>query len=725
MNQKNFEDEMNENIIAKLRETFKEEAYELLSELEAALLELEKAPYKGETVQRVFRALHTIKGSGATCEFRDIAAFAHELETIFDLVRKGKLCVTGEVVDIALRAQNLLKSMFDAYYHGGSADEAQVMELVDSFNKLLPATGGRETAFSAGPIGGKSNLPLILPAATAARGNSVTYRIRFRPGPKLFSGGTDPLILLNELRRLGSCKIVAQTDAIPCLDDYKADECYTYWDVILMTNHGIDEIKDIFIFVKDDSEITIDAIGEEGGPEDQAVNKTLGDILLERGDLTPEDLQDVLKERKPIGEMLVEKGVVSSDKVRSALVEQQHVQKMWEKRQRAEFISSIRVSTVKLDSLVNLVGELVTVQARLSQTACTHGITEFTSIAEEVERLTAALRDNTMSMRMLPIGTTFSKFKRVVRDLSRALGKSVDLYTEGVDTELDKTVIEKLNDPLVHIIRNCIDHGIETREVRKAAGKPEAGKVCLSAGQSGTHVLIRISDDGAGIDEDAVRLKALEMGLLREDEERAPKELFSLILAPGFSTSQKVTSVSGRGVGMDVVKRAIEALRGSVEISSLKGAGTTITLKLPLTLAIIEGLLVRIGEEHFIIPLSVVEECVELKRGDIAKTHGRNLICLRDKIVPYIRLRERFHIEGYIPLIEQVVVTEDEGRTVGFVVDSVIGEHQTVIKSLSRVYRNAEGISGATILGNGTVALILDVPKLLSSIELEENVVRA
>jgi len=718
--EKNFEDESNENIIAKLREAFKEEAYELLSEFEAALLELEKAPRNGETVERVFRALHTIKGSGATCEFRDIAAFAHELETVFDLVRKGKLGVTAEVVDLALRAQNLLKSMFDAYYYNGSVDEAQARNLVDSFNKLLPAIGIRETTSSAGPIERKSSFPLISAASTGKSGSSVTYRIRFCPEPNLFSGGTNPLSLFNELRRLGTCKIVAQTDAIPYLDDYKPDECYTYWDVILMTKHGIDAIKDVFIFVKDGSELTVDAIGEEGCMDDQAVYKRLGDILLERGDLTTTDLQEVLKGKKLIGEMLVEKGVVSSGKVQSALVEQQQVKEMREKHQVAELISSIRVSIVKLDSLVNLVGELVTVQARLSQTAFSQGNAEYMSIAEDVERLTAELRDNTMSMRMLPIGTTFSKFKRVVRDLSAELGKEIDLSTEGAETELDKTVIERLSDPLVHLIRNCIDHGIETPEVRQSAGKARRGTISLSAYHSGAHVYIKISDDGAGLDKEAICAKALEHGLIREVSELSDKEIFGLIFTPGFSTARKVTTVSGRGVGLDVVKQAIDALGGDIEITCEQGIGTIITLKLPLTLAIIDGFLTKIGAERYIFPLTLVNECVELTSKLATESHGRNLINIRGHMVPYVRLREHFHIDGEPPPIEQIVITQVETERVGFVVDRIVGGHQTVIKNLGKFYREVDGVSGATILGDGTVALILDVPKLVRIAELKE-----
>jgi two-component system chemotaxis sensor kinase CheA len=307
-----------------------------------------------------------------------------------------------------------------------------------------------------------------------------------------------------------------------------------------------------------------------------------------------------------------------------------------------------------------------------------------------------------------------------VRDLSKELGKEIELTTEGAETELDKTVIEKLNDPMVHLIRNCIDHGVETPDFRSNIGKPAQGMIHLSAKHSGAYVLIEIVDDGAGLDADVIRSKAVEKGMIVPDAELTEKEIYSLILAPGFSTAKTVTNVSGRGVGMDVVKRAIDNLRGSIGITSQKGIGTTITLRLPLTLAIIEGLLVQIGKEYFVLPLSVVEECVELTREDIANAHGRHLANVRGQIVPYISLREQFAINGKKPEIEQIVIVGVEGHRVGFVIDNVIGEHQTVIKTLGRVYKDIEGISGATILGDGTVALILDIQKLVQIAEREE-----
>jgi two-component system chemotaxis sensor kinase CheA len=340
-------------------------------------------------------------------------------------------------------------------------------------------------------------------------------------------------------------------------------------------------------------------------------------------------------------------------------------------------------------------------------------IPELRSIAEHVDRLTAELRDSTMSIRMLPIGTTFSKFNRLVRDLSSELGKEVILTIDGAETELDKTVIERIHDPLVHLIRNSIDHGIESPGVRASNGKPRQGTVHLSAIHSGANVLISIEDDGAGLNKEAIRKKAVENGLISPDVELSEKEVFGLIFAPGFSTAGKVTNVSGRGVGMDVVKSGVEALRGAIDIASREGAGTTITLKLPLTLAIVDGLLVKIADANFVLPLSIVEECVELTNGGGAAGHGRQVTFIRGEIVPYIRLRERFSIDGPAPPIEQIVVTETMGGRIGFVVDKVIGQHQTVIKNMGKIYRNVKGVSGATILGDGTVALIVDVPQIV------------
>lgn len=701
------------------KDTFKEEAYELLAELETSLLELEENPGDTDVIGRVFRAMHTIKGSGAMFGFDNISSFTHEVETVFDLVRNGKVKVTKPLIDLTLSARDHILTVLDAGDVVSAEGQTRAAGIIAALRSMAPAKEEQGSAAQAGT-----------PTAAASAAGSgpkgpeqlITYRIVFRPPSDILEKGTNPLYLLDDLRQMGDCRIVAHTTAVPQLTEICSEACYTNWDIILTTGKGVDAIRDVFIFVADEAQVTIDVIDDGGMLDNEAGYKKLGEILIEKGDLKPEDLRRILDEQKKLGEMLVDAGVVDPDRVAAALAEQEHIKEVREKRQVSEpGGSSVRVPSEKLDILVDLVGEMVTIQSLLSQAAAEEENPRFQLIAEEVERLTVELRNNTMSIRMLPIGSTFSKLKRLVRDLSRELGKEIELTTEGAETELDKTVIEKLNDPLVHLIRNSIDHGIEYPEGRKAAGKPAQGTVHLSAVHSGAHVLIRIKDDGAGLDPRIIRAKGIEKGLISAEAELTERELFALILAPGFSTAKQVTSVSGRGVGMDVVKRSIDALRGAIDISSTRGIGTTITLKLPLTLAIIEGLLVKIGEEAFVVPLSVVEECIELTPEDRAHANGRHVSNVRGRIVPYIRLREQFRISGEEQEIEQIVIVEAEGSRIGFVVDKVIGEHQTVIKTLGGIYKDVNGVSGATILGDGTVALILDVPHLVQAATLEEQ----
>jgi two-component system, chemotaxis family, sensor kinase CheA len=693
------------------RETYKEEARELLADLEVSLLELEENPEDKELVGRIFRAMHTIKGSGAMFGFDDIAAFTHEIETVFDQVRDGKIAVNKKLIDLTLQARDYIRKMVEE--EGKDEDMGDLM--IELFRALMPC----ERASSGHSSMHVESKPASYKQQDRKKHQNKIYRIRFRPNREIFLTGTNPILLLDEIRNLGECHVLARTDAVPVLQDLDAEKCYTYWDIILKTSVEINSIKDVFIFVEDDCDLAIDEIETHDGVEKEY--KKLGEILVEKGDLAIEDLQKILASRKYIGEMLAESGSVEQAAVESALVEQREVRRLRKEKNEIESASSIRVSAEKLDILVDLVGELVTVQASLSQKASFRDDSELATIAEEVERLTADLRDNTMNIRMLPIGTTFSKFKRLVRDLSNELGKEVNLTTEGGETELDKTVIERLNDPLVHIIRNSIDHGIETPEIRAAAGKPEKGTICLAARHSGANVLIEISDDGKGLDSEGIRSKAIKKGLIGPDEEMSENELFSLIFIPGFSTVTEVTDVSGRGVGMDVVKRSIELLRGSIKIASEKGRGTRMTLKLPLTLAIIDGLLVEIGHENFVIPLSAVEECIELNDDDVAGSDGRHIVNVRGEMVPYIILRDLFKFGGESPDIEQIAIAEVNGGRVGLLVDRVIGEHQTVIKNIGKVYRDANEFSGATILANGTVALILDVHRILETAEQEER----
>ncbi|MBF0147015.1 MAG: chemotaxis protein CheA [Magnetococcales bacterium] len=689
---------------------FTEEAYELLSELEASLLELEESPGDQELIGRVFRAMHTIKGSGAMFGFDEVAEFTHEVETVFDMARNRTISVTKPLIDLTLAARDQIRSMLDAAAGGEPASKENAQKIIQGLRALLPGANS-ETKDGASAANSKR------PPAQASENEPHVYRIRIKPSPDLFANGTNPLLLLSELRNLGEdFQVIAQYDKLPTLENLDPERCYTTWEAFLTTKQSENAIRDIFIFVEDQCELNIRLLDREEvlGSDVQK----LGNILVQRGDIPEEALEKALK---PIGDRLVESGVVSPSQVKAALAEQNAIKSKRDKKVQAESATSVRVPSEKLDGLVDLVGELVTVQARLNQTASTRQDHDLQLIAEEVERLTGELRDNTMSIRMLAIGTTFNKFKRLVRDLSTELGKKIELTTEGAETELDKTVIDQLNDPLVHIIRNSIDHGIETPEVRIAKGKNPEGLIHLSAIHSGANVLIRVEDDGKGLDPDALVRKAIEKGQIPPDAQLTDKEAYQLIFGAGFSMAEKITNVSGRGVGMDVVRKSIDALRGSIDIVSELGKGTIITLKLPLTLAIIEGLLVRVADELFVLPLAAVEECVELSRQDVTNAHDRHVINVRDEIVPYIRIRDRFGIEGESPEIEQIVISDVDSKRTGFVVDSVIGQHQTVIKSLGKNFEHSEEFSGATILGDGTVALILDLSKMVRYVEVEEE----
>jgi len=694
------------------RQAFQEEASDLLAELENALLELEEQPRNPDLIDRVFRAMHTIKGSGAMFGFDDIAGFTHDVETVFDQVRNGNLKITRELLDLTLASRDHIAYLLQCSETGDEIDLEQGREITAALRALLPD----ELKDGAGKAGDAR-----VSEEDEEESELLTWRIRFKPQPEFFHFGNNPLNFLEDLDELGTSKAFPHFEDIPALEDIDPESSYAWWDMLLTTRKSREDIKDVFLFVEDECELQLAVIdrgqGLEGDEEEEY--KKLGEILVERGDISADELRRVLEERKRIGNILAESGVVSPEKVEAALEEQRTVRQIREQRTpkarpQEPQVSSIRVGADKLDYLVDLVGELVIVQAQITQKVAQFHDSQLTALAEELERLSDELRDSTLNIRMLPIGTTFSKFRRLVRDLSAELGKEIELQTKGAETELDKTVIERLGDPLVHLLRNSIDHGVETPAVRKQAGKDPVGHILLVAEHSGGEVIIQIADDGKGIDEEAVRRKAIERGIMAPDQELSRQELLMQIFMPGFSTAEKVSNVSGRGVGMDVVKRSIDELRGSVSVKSEKGQGTTITIKLPLTLAIIEGLQVVVGDEYFVMPLSMVEECVELVRSEHRDTNEQ-IVNLRGEIVPYIRLGEWFEVPGERPSIEQIVVVRVAGNRVGIVVDNVIGEHQTVIKSLGKLYKNVPGISGATIKGDGTMALILDVPQLILS----------
>jgi two-component system, chemotaxis family, sensor kinase CheA len=653
--------------VKKYRQAFQEEAREILVDLEATLLQLNEDRSNSEVVGQAFRGLHTIKGSGAMFGFDDIAAFTHNIENAYDEVRNGRLRVTSALVDISLSALDHIKAMLGEASGLGIADVENGIAIQ---NKLRTLTGSVSAVATPTQVE-----QCIEPPSEVATNQG--WRIRFVPGPDLMFNGTDPFRLLDELRELGPLLVQADLSFIPVLEDLAPQRCYVVWNLVLTTTAPVEAIKEVFIFVEDNCELSIEAAGLV-----PTVEKALAPIV--------QPTEFVLEPEAP-------KFMRRADDAPAGA-------------------SNIRVPTAKLDQFVDLVGELVTVQARLAQIASRLEDPDVEAVSEEIERLTGALRENSMSIRMLPVRATFERFRRLVHDLARELHKDVELTIEGADTELDKTVIDQLNDPLMHLIRNSMDHGIESPEARIAAGKPATAHIHLSARHSGASVLIGVSDDGRGIDTAAVRQRGIERGLIAADAQIPEAEIFALIFEAGFSTAQQVTNLSGRGVGMDVVRRRIEGLRGSIEIASQQGSGTGVTLRLPLTLAIIDGLLVRVGDAFFVLPLANSLECIELTQQDIVNANGKHVAHVRGEIIPYIRLREYFDIRTERPEREQIMIAEAKDGRYGFVVDEVLGDHQTVIKNLGRLYRNVQFVSGATILGNGDLALILDPSRIVEEV---------
>lgn len=651
-------------------ETFRQEARDLLEALEQALLDLSEDHGDRELVDTAFRALHTLKGSGSMSGFDEVAAFVHDFETAFDRVRKGLAPISDALVRIALNAKDHVQLLIaEPGVHAAAG-----MPILAALHALVAENG-----VAAPPPG---DAAMARPAKTVAEDGSASgWRIRFRLPGDAMAMGTNPLLLLEELRDLGPCEIVADDEAVPPLDDFDPLVIYLGWDVTLRADVPREAIEDVFLFLRDAMELSIDPLADERAEAGRDGADEPADVPVERA--AP-----------------VKAAAASASKSGGA---------------------SLRVAAERLDELMDCVGELVIAQARLSQIAGHSQDVGLSSVAEDIERLAATLRDTTMSVRMVPIGSLFGRFRRLVHDLADDLGKEVQFVTMGEETELDKTMVERLADPLVHIIRNAIDHGMEKPDKRLADGKSTCGTVRLTAVHSGAEVAISVSDDGAGLNAQRIRAKAEEAGLITPEARLSDHELFQYIFHPGFSTAQEITSISGRGVGMDVVKRAIEGLRGTIELTSKAGEGTKATLRLPLTLAIVEGMLVRVGDGRYAIPLSAVEECLELPASEVAGTSGRNFLDVRGTLVPYLRLREMFGTDAPPDLHQKVVIVGSGDLRVGLVVDQIIGNAQTVIKSLSRLHAGIGTFSGATILGDGEVALILDVAQLVNSAEQQQR----
>lgn len=692
-------------------DSFKIEAEEILTDIENCALDLEQDPDDKECINRLFRSFHTLKGSGAMFGFTEISGFTHRIESFLDVVREGKLSVSGELIGLILIARDKIKLMLDD--EGGfSETEASSCEaLAEKFEKLLP---GNEDDTSA-ETETETETEAETEPADFADDREKIYQIRFRPDPDIFKNGMDPLLLVEELGELGESSVTVLTGEIPSLAELETDRCYMGWDILLTTRHDKDAIMDVFIFVETESDIRIRELNGNTRDTDKPPPK-IGEILVDRGDTSPGNLAKALNDQKKIGEILMDSGV-SPEKIDSALTEQQLLTK---RKSSADASAGIRVLSEKLDRLVNLAGELVVTQSRLSQLALDMEREELSETAKQIERLSDDLRDCALEMRMVPVGSLFGRFRRLVRDLSTELGKKVDLVIEGSETELDKTIVERLNDPLIHLIRNSIDHGIGMPEARKQHGKPETGTIRLEAGYEGARVIITVSDDGMGIDSESIRKTAIEKGLISEIAETAKDELFALMFLPGFSTVAEVTNVSGRGVGMDVVKKQINALGGTVRVRSEPGKGTAFRLSMPLTLAIIEGLSVVSGGRHFVIPIEMIDGCTKMDKILLEKGHGRNMIQLAEGLIPFVRLREIFNFGEVSGGDGHIVIADAENVRVGIVVDEILGNIQTVIKPLDRLYRNAPGISGASVMGDGSVALVIDVPGIIQRARRDE-----
>lgn len=676
-------------------EAFRIEAGELLEATEQALLDLSHDLTSRELIDTVFRGMHTLKGSGAMFGFDALAAFTHHCETAFDKVRKGQARASAELVALTLSAMDHMRTLIDQPNGDGVDNESA--DLLAGLQALLDGEGAAAVVDCRDDAAHDTT-------ERADTGLGQGWHLHFRLPANALATGTNPLLLLDELRELGATNVAAEFDAVPSLDELDPTQCLMGWSMDLPASANREVIEDVFLFVLDDMELSItpiagsnDEVGAtaEDGPSDTAVA------------VVPSPLPHAT-----VGSAEVVSAEPASAKAARGPSE------------------SVRVPAERLDLLMDRVGELVIVQSRLAQLAG-NGISgpagelALRSISEEVERLANELRDTMMVLRMVPIASLFGRFRRLVHDLARETGKSIDMTTDGESTEIDKTVSERLADPIVHLIRNACDHGLETEEERLAAGKAASGRIRLSAQQAGGEVLITIEDDGRGISRERVRAKAEANGLIQPGQVLSDGELLQLIFQPGFSTAAQITNLSGRGVGMDVVKRTIEGLRGHIDMTSEPGKGSVITLRIPLTLAIIDGLLVRVGQNNYVIPLAAVEECLELSLEEDIRSRGRSMIQLRERLVPFLRLRELFATGTRPDPFQKIVVIATGGERVGLVVDQIIGSHQTVIKSMSSLHRSIPSFSGATILGDGGVALILDVVQLVALGQSHEERLRA
>ncbi|WP_296753676.1 chemotaxis protein CheA [Thiobacillus sp.] len=704
-------------------QTYIEESRGLLEEMEGILLRLESEPQEEETVNAMFRAAHTIKGSAGLFGLDAIVAFTHVVENALDEVREGALSINGELVELLLTCCDHIGLLIAVVAEAGEALDAEQAAagaaIAAALRSLLGGTAAADAA-----------VPAVCEARLAASGGGLlegdSWHLSIVFGREVLKNGMDPISFIRYLSTIGDIVSLRIDDSeLPELNAIDPESCYLSFSIEFRSEADKKTIEDVFEFVREDCKLRIfpppshlaafvDRLEHASGNTDM-----LGQLLIEAGILTGHELEDALASQEsmaaagggakpPIGEVLVNEGVVQKEVVEVALEKQRQIRD--HKAQEARFI---RVSAEKLDELINLVGELVIAGAGASLLARRSGDAALHEANSAVSNLVEEIRDGALKLRMVEIGETFNRFQRVVRDVSKELGKDIGLEIGGAETELDKTVVEKIGDPLMHLVRNAMDHGIEPAAARVAAGKPAKGSLRLNAYHDSGSIVIEVADDGGGLKKERILRKAIERGIVGPGQSLSDNEIYNLVFEAGFSTAEQVTNLSGRGVGMDVVKRNIQALRGSVDIESAEGRGTLVRIRLPLTLAIIDGFLVGVGKSAFVVPLDMVLECVELSEADRKAADTRNYVNLRGEVLPFVRLRDQFEVKAAAGKRENIVVVQYGGQKAGFVVDELMGEFQTVIKPLGNVFRNLRGISGSTILGTGEVALILDVPTLV------------
>ena len=645
--------------IAQFHKVFFEESLEGLDAMETALLALDEGG-DAELVHSIFRAAHSIKGGAATFGFPEMAAFTHEAESLLDQVREGRRAIDKVIVELMLRTVDCLRGMFDRAQNGQPLADGQS----EALKQELAAAAGHSTPAAASKAAVKSAV-------------SSGWVIQFRPHKSMLAGGNDPLRLLRELAALGQLNVEAQFDRLPAWHALDPSECHLGWRIELTGSATREAIASVFEWVEDECDLSVEplvAAATAPAPVVEAV-------------ATP------VAASAPSGNA---RAAASSNDA-----------------------GSVRVAIDKIDGLIDLVGELVITQAMLDQFREEFDPSRLALLQQglaQLARHTRSLQESVMGIRMLPIGSVFNRFPRLVRDLSQKLGKQVKLDLVGEHTELDKTVLEKIGDPLVHLVRNAIDHGLEIPEKRRASGKGDVGTLRLEAFHRGGSIVVEIVDDGAGLNREAIIAKALQKGLIKSGDNITDEEVGELIFQPGFSTAAVTTDLSGRGVGMDVVRRNVVDLGGTVAIKSRPGAGTTFTITLPLTLAIIDGLTTAVGDECYIVPLVSIVESIQLPADAVRTvTGGGELFRFRGEYLPIIRLHEQFGCANARQNIEEglVIVVESDGTQVGLFIDELIGQQQAVVKSLEANYRRVDGISGATILADGSVALITDVAGLI------------